>query len=188
MYRNKLSSNQIIEELIKHIGLKARNIFVSKQLMCSETVLTVLNRGLSGDLPPEMAVRLASGLPEGMGSGCTCGSLSGGVLALGLFLGRNKPGIGNGKRVKNAAKALHDDFKNRFGATCCRVLVKGYKKGSKEQFHHCSLTAGFVVEATARLILKNRPELADFADWSYLEQMDSKIKTGLKKIVNMISS
>jgi C_GCAxxG_C_C family probable redox protein len=125
MKHKKLVSDPTVEELIARIMLRTQNLFLTKQLMCSESVLTVLNSGLCGGLTPEMAVRLTSGLPEGVGgSGCTCGSLTGGVLSLGLFLGRSGPGLRNGKPVMTSAKVLHGQFKDRFGATCCRVLTK----------------------------------------------------------------
>ncbi|MBT3258412.1 MAG: C_GCAxxG_C_C family protein [Deltaproteobacteria bacterium] len=63
--------------------------------------MPVLNQSLNGGLPPEMAIRLASGLPEGSGrSGCTCDALSGGVIALGLFLGRDTPGPLNSRSIR----------------------------------------------------------------------------------------
>jgi len=157
--------------------------------MCAESVLTVLNQGLGGGLPPEMAVRLTSGLPEGLGgSGCTCGSLSGGVLSLGLFLGRDGSGFGNGKLVMSRAKALQHAFRERFDATCCRVLTKELKPGSMEHFQQCSLRAGFAAQTAARLILQKKPDLIHQADDSYLKKLDSKFSAGLKKVVNTMRS
>lgn len=176
---------QQIDELIRLIRIRTQNLFLTKQLMCAEAVLTVLNQGLGGDLPPETAIRLTSGLPEGLGgSGCTCGSLSGGVLSVGLFLGRDGPGFGNGKPAMSCAKELRDRFKKRFGATCCRVLTKELKPGSKDHFQQCSLRAGFAAETAARLILQKKPELIHRADDSYLKQHDTKFAAGLKKISN----
>ena len=108
---------QTIESLIHLIEIKKQNLFVTKQLMCSEAVLTVINQTFSGGLEPDMVIRLTSGLPEGIGgSGCTCGALTGGVISLGLFLGRDKPGFFNNIKIMNASKELHDSFKSRFGA------------------------------------------------------------------------
>jgi C_GCAxxG_C_C family probable redox protein len=175
------------EDLIARIRLRTQNLFLTKQLMCAESVLTVLNKGLNGGMPMEMAVRLTSGLPEGLGgSGCTCGSLTGGVLALGLFLGRSGPGLLNGKPVMFSAKVLHGQFKDRFGTTCCRVLTKDLKWGSKEHFQKCSLRAGFSAEMSARLILQKKPEIICQADDSYLDQLDSMFAAGLKKMANTI--
>ncbi len=176
-----------IEELLSLIEKKARNLFITGQLMCSEAVLSVLNQGLNGGLPPEIAVRLASGLPEGLGgSGCICGALNSGVIAIGLFLGRNKTGLLNSRKIMAVSKKLHDRFKERFGTTCCRILTKNHKCGSKEHFGQCALLTGFAVEVTARLIIDNKPELVAQADWVYLDQRDSKISTRLKQITNTI--
>ncbi|MCJ7773449.1 MAG: C-GCAxxG-C-C family protein [Desulfobacterales bacterium] len=178
---------QCMEYLVRLIGEKTQNLFVTKQLMCSEAVLTVLNRSLEGGLEPEMAIRLASGFPEGIGGGgCTCGALTGGIISLGLFLGREKTGILNSKKITSLSKELHDRFKNQFGATCCRILSKNLKYGSKKQFERCSAIVAFSSEHTACIILRKNPNLISIADCSYLEQLDSNIKSKLIKITNSI--
>lgn len=171
-----------IEYLIDRIAIKSKNLFITKQLMCSEAVFTVLNTGLSGKLEPNMAIRLTSGLPEGIGgSGCTCGALTGGIISLGLFLGRSKPGFINNRKIMHVSKELHHCFKNRFGSTCCRVLSKNIKHGSKEQFKHGGEIVGFTAEQTARILFREKPTLIDAAKKSYLEKSDSNIISTLKK-------
>lgn len=187
MQFKRLEGDYGIEELISLIEKRARNLFITGQLMCSEAVLSVLNQGLHGGLPPEIAVRLASGLPEGLGgTGCTCGALNSGVIAIGLFLGRNKTGLLNSRKIMAVSKKLHDRFKERFGTTCCRILTKNLKRGSKEHFGRCAILTGFAVEMTARLIIDNKPELVAQADWVYLDKRDSKISTRIKQISNTI--
>ena len=182
-----LDPDQKTKELIAKIQLRTQNLFLTKQLMCAESVLTVLNLGLNGGLSPKIAIRLTSGLPEGLGgSKCACGSLTGGVISLGLFLGREGPGLGNGRLVMSSAKALHDAFGERFGATCCRVLTKELKWGSKDHFQQCSLRAGFSAEMSAGLILQEKPDLLHQADIAYLNTQDSAFAAGLKKIANTI--
>ncbi len=189
LIHEKALLNRKAEALIEQIKRRSENLILTKQLMCAESVLVVLNQGLGGGLPPEMAVRLASGLPEGLGgSGCVCGALSGGVLSIGLFLGREGPGLRNGKQVMNSAKVLRDQFKDCFDATCCRVLTKGLKRGSKDHFQQCSIRAGFSAEMSARIILQKKPELIPQADHSYLGQQDSSFAAVLKKIANTIQS
>ena len=152
--------------------------------LISEAVFTVINSGLSGKLDPRLTVRLASGFPEGIGgSGCTCGALTGGILSLGLFLGRSSPGFLNNKSIMRVSKELHYLFKDNFGATCCRVLSKGIKHGSKEQFKKGSLIVGFSSEQTARILLREKPALIKTADGSYLEKMDSTLSSGFKRCV-----
>jgi len=175
--------NQDIETLLYKIRLRTENLFMTRQLMCSEAVLTVLNQGLKGELPPEIAVRITSGLPEGLGgSGCTCGALTAGVIALGLFLGRNGPGILNSRKVYVASKELHDYFKLHFDTTCCRVLTKNIEVGTKHHFQFCARHTGEIAEQAARIILERKPEVFEQADWAYLNKIDSKIKARIKQI------
>jgi len=182
-----IGKDQRAEILIALIRSRAENLFVTKQLMCSEAVLSVLNQSLNGGLPPEMAIRLGSGLTEGIGgSGCTCGALSGGVMALGLFLGRNTPGLLNGRSIRFTSKELHDRFKERFGATCCRILTKHVKNGSKAHFDLCAGHTGWAAGVTAELILERKPELISHTDWSYLEKTDSAISAKWKQIAGTI--
>jgi len=180
-------NTQNLELLVGLIRKKAKNLFATKQLMCSEAVLTVVNRSLRGGLMPEVAIRLASGLPEGIGgSGCTCGALTGGVLSLGLFLGREKPGIFNSTSIMTLSKELHDRFKEKFGSTCCRVLSKNLEHGSKDHFERGSEIVGFSAELTSRIILFEIPNLIPSADWSYLEHLDSYVESALRKMAHSI--
>jgi len=88
----KIPANEHIE-VARLVGKRAGNLFDTGQLLCSEALLVVMNRVLGGGMPDELAVRLASTLPRVIGeSGCTCGALAAGALALGLFLGRSRPG------------------------------------------------------------------------------------------------
>ncbi len=178
-----------VDVLIKKIRQRSENLFTTKQLMCSEAVLTVLNQGLKGGLPPGMAVRLTSGLPEGFGgSGCTCGALSAGVISLGLFLGRNGPGFFNNRAVYRASKELHDRFRACFGATCCRVLTKNIKLGTQSYYRRCAKKAGTVAEQAARLILEQKPELVGKADWTYVNRIDSNIGGRIRQLANTFRS
>lgn len=175
--------------LINKIRQRTENLFTTRQLMCSEAVLTVLNQGLKGGLAPEIAVRITSGLPEGFGgSGCTCGALSAGIIALGLFLGRNGPGILNNRTVYTASRELHERFKTKFGSTCCRVLTKNIDLGTKHHFEFCARHAGEVSEQTVRIVLNHEPERVKLADWTYLNQTDTKMSTRIKQFTNAFRS
>jgi C_GCAxxG_C_C family probable redox protein len=177
------------ETLVSKIRQRTENLFTTGQLMCSEAVLSVLNQGLKGGLSPEIAVRITSGLPEGFGrSGCTCGALSAGVIALGLFLGRNGPGILNNRKVYAASRDLHERFKTKFGATCCRVLTKNIEVGTKYHFRFCARHAGEVSEQAARIVLDHDPERLEMADWTYLNQTDSKMSARIKQLTKALRS
>ncbi|MCT4584822.1 MAG: C-GCAxxG-C-C family protein [Peptostreptococcaceae bacterium] len=140
-------------KLISEAKNLAQNYYSSKQYMCSEAVLAAINEVLEYDLPKEY-ISLMSGFPVGMGgSGCTCGALSGGIAALGLAYGRKAPGKNNFKVMK-LSKQLHNEFRNKYKSTCCRVLTKDFKSGSKEHFNNCLMITGDICEITMKLILE----------------------------------
>ena len=173
------------QRLLACIQDRAENLFLTRQLQCAEAVMVVLNQGLGGDLPMEMAVRLASALPEGLGGrGCLCGALNGGALALGLFLGRRGPGFRNGVPVRRAVGLLHDRFKAVYKATCCRVLTKSLVYGSDRHFRRCARMTGHTARLAAEILLECRPELLDRADWAYLQQTDRRLTAEVKKLIH----
>lgn len=61
----------------------------------------------------------ASLFGEGMGSGCSCGALTGMIMAAGI-MNKYHPHLGGAK----LEQTLHDQFKHEFGSTCCRVIKK----------------------------------------------------------------
>ncbi|MFC1834992.1 C-GCAxxG-C-C family protein [Thermodesulfobacteriota bacterium] len=177
------------EEPARLIGERAKNLFETGQLLCSEAVLTVINRGLGGGLPDEMAIRLGSALAQGIGdSGCVCGALNGAALALGLHLGRDSPGIRNGRNAMDSAGSLHDRFKALFGATCCRVLTRKVKHDPKAHAQQCAEFTGKAAELAASLILEKHAGLLDRADWDYLRKRDSRMGSKLKRLFGMAES
>jgi C_GCAxxG_C_C family probable redox protein len=128
-----------------------------------------------------LAVRLASGFPEGMGnSGCLCGALSGAVIAMGLFLGRNGPGIGNGHTVKQAVADLQERFKAVYKSSCCRVLTKGLVYGSRLHRRQCAQISGEAARMAAGIMIQSKPVLVKQVDWAYLGRTDSELRAGIK--------
>jgi C_GCAxxG_C_C family probable redox protein len=167
--RERNPSNQTSQDLAFRIGAHARGLFLNEKLLCTEAVFTALNQTLRGGLEPQMALRLASGFTDGLaGSGCLCGAVSGGVLALGLFLGKTRPGSLSGRRVRARTRDLYSRFADQAGSTCCRVLTKKVKEDPEVHFRQCAELTGAAAEIAARLILAEEPELAAEADWSHL--------------------
>lgn len=175
--------NETTEELVRLLKERAENLYLTRQFRCAESVMAALNRGLGGGIPTSLAVRLASGFPGGLGDcGCSCGALTGGVMALGLFLTRECLTVEDQERVTAAAKLLHDAFKHKFRSTCCRVLSKNDKPESEEQLARCAIQTGAAAELAAEIILEHRPELLYSADWEYLSRNDSMVTAGLKQL------
>ena len=174
-----------IAQAAERIGERAANLFSTRQLWCSGAVLVVLNQALGGDLSQETAIRLAAGLGDGMGgSGCLCGGLNGGALALGLFLGTGRLSPGGDKKVLEATRQLHIRFKAAFGSACCRILMK--TRESAIHTHDCAQRTAEAAELTAALILAQRPEVSQRIDWNYLNQNDGKIGARIKIIANQL--
>lgn len=105
------------DHLIDLIRKRTANLFKTRQLWCSEAVLSVLNRGLGCYLPHEVAIRLGAGLGEGSGgSGCTCRALTGGAMAIGLFCGAAGTGLRRSRSARSLSRKLHDRFKTAMAA------------------------------------------------------------------------
>lgn len=173
-----------IEAVIQGIRNRAENLYRTHQMFCAEAVLASLNNGLGGGLSEKQAVSLAAGLTVGIGgSGCMCGALGGGVLALGLFLGETGP-YRNRKAIREASGELHERFKSVYKSTCCRTLTRHVKVSPKAHFDHCAGITAAGAEMTARLILEKRPELALRSNPSYLDRQQSRIAAFVMNIAN----
>ncbi|MDA8164829.1 MAG: C-GCAxxG-C-C family protein [Desulfobacteraceae bacterium] len=158
---------------------RAENVFAAKGFCCSESILYVLNAALGGGLPPETALHLGSGFCHGMGgAGCACGALAGSEAVLGLFLSHRQPGGVKKKEFEALCREMHDLFKERFGATCCRVLLK---KRKEKQGASCQELTGGGAALVTSLLLRMKPELAAGTDMEFLRKRDSKAGNLVRK-------
>lgn len=111
--------------------------FFKNRFYCSEAILHTYNRHLNLGLS-ETAIRMASGFGAGLGGAkCTCGSLTGAVLVIGALKGRVNASESE-KEVFDLTKELHDRFKEKFKATCCRVLTREVEWGTPEHHEFCT--------------------------------------------------
>jgi C_GCAxxG_C_C family probable redox protein len=177
-----------IETLVGQLRDRARNLYESRQLLCTEAVLEALNEGLDGGLSHAQVVALAAPFCEGLGdSGCLCGALSGAVLACGLFLGNPQPHRRR-REVRESARELHDAFRAANGATCCRVLSRKVKHDRRAHFRQCAGLTAQAAEMAARLILNARPDLVEAADRAFLTQRQSGVVAVLLRLARRFSS
>ena len=128
-----------------------------KGFFCCEAVMEIIMDHFKLDVPYE-TIRMASGMAIGVGkSGCICGALNGGVLAIGMFFGRCEhkgPTDPNVQKCMALTKELHDWFRenNTKKVACCRVLTKEFdmsKGGHKAQ---CIYYTGICAAKAAELI------------------------------------
>jgi len=121
---------------------------------CSEAIVKVIKDGFALPLP-DRVIGMASGFPVGMGgSGCTCGAVAGGIMAIGMFFGRTEPKDPKVNKTMELARELHDIFQQRHSCLCCRVLTRGMKLGSPTHMEQCISFTGEVAEETAKIILR----------------------------------
>jgi C_GCAxxG_C_C family probable redox protein len=146
---------------IDRIRQKAEDYYRRGDFYCSEAIVKTLREEFRLPITEEV-VAMASGFPVGVGgSGCMCGAVVGGVMALGLFFGRTAPGDDRVTKAMDLSRELHDLFKTRHQNTCCRVLTKGMSLGSHEHMAQCIAFTGEVAEEAARIIVREQQKNPD---------------------------
>jgi C_GCAxxG_C_C family probable redox protein len=106
-------------ELAELCKAEAEELYRSGKYHCAEAVLETVRRQFAADLP-ESIVGTVSGFGGGSGSGCICGAVSGGTVALGLVLADKK-------EIIQLTKDLHVWFKEKYGVTCCKTIRQTHK-------------------------------------------------------------
>jgi len=137
----------------------AESYYMAEDFYCSETVLKVISENFNTELPDEI-VSLASAFPHGVGgSGCICGALVGGTMALGMFFGRSAAKEDDKvKKAMELSNELHNLFRKHLKVACCRILTKKVTHGSPEHKQQCARIAGRVTEETAKIIIREKGE------------------------------
>ena len=130
-----------------------------KGFFCCEAVMETIMDNFELDAPYE-TIRMASGMAIGVGkSGCICGALNGGVLAIGMFFGRSEqkgPKDPNVVKCMGMTKELHDWFKanNTKGVACCRVLTKEFDMSVGGHKSQCIYYTGICAAKTAEILAR----------------------------------
>ena len=136
----------------------AEEYYRSGQFYCSEAIVKTINDAFRLGFP-ESVIRLASGFPLGLGgAGCSCGAVTGGVMALGMVFGRQDPGDPRIDRCLALSRELHTTFARKHGCLCCRTLIYGMKLKSPEHLAQCISFTGEVAEEIAKIILREIDE------------------------------
>ena len=120
---------------------------------CAEAIVRAFRDGMHADISDE-ALRMASGFGGGLGhAGCMCGALTGAIMVLGMLQGRVTKEQNRGP-IYTSAQEVHGIFKDKFGATCCRVL-NPHPFGSKEHLRNCIKITGGTAELLSKYIDDN---------------------------------
>ncbi len=175
------------ESLIRRLKDRARNLYQTRQLLCTEAVVVALNQGLHGGLSESQAIAISAPFSLALGeSGCICGALSGAILASGLFMGRDRP-YRHRREMRDSARLLHDAFKEAYGSTCCRVITRKVRYDKKRHFLQCGDLTAATTEMAARLILHRRPELLGRVNDGFLSKRQSRIGGTLLRLIHLFS-
>ncbi|MDI2882328.1 C-GCAxxG-C-C family protein [Clostridioides difficile] len=152
MNSNVVESEKSID--LENVRVTAEQYYRNGDFYCSEAIVKVIKDKFELDITDEI-ISMASGFPVGVGgAGCTCGAVTGGIMSLGLFFGRNKAKDEKVNKTMELSKELHDFFKEKNKSLCCRILTKGMTLGTKEHMEQCILFTGQVAEETARIICR----------------------------------
>ncbi len=170
-------------KLISSLRQKTENCYQNRKMCCSESILYTFNQGLHGGLTDEKAIRLGAGLCGGMGAGGGCGALNAAIMIVGMLLTSGSGGNPK-KKIRAATAELREKFQKHFQYEKCQDLTKSQKGSRRSRLRHCQQITGTSAELAARIILQNRPELADSSDQEFLGNYDSKITGLLKNILH----
>lgn len=122
-------------EDVSKIAEEAVNEFTNG-LYCSEAILKAFNKNYNLGLN-DTALKIASGFGAGLGgSKCCCGSLSGAVMVLSALKGRTVSSE-EVDELFRLTSLIHDRFKERYKASCCRVLTKNVEWGTPAHHKYC---------------------------------------------------
>ena len=136
----KLSSEGM--ELAEKCQVEAEELYRSGKYHCAEAVLETVRRHFAADVP-ESIVGTVSGFGGGSSSGCICGAVSGGTVALGLVLADKKA-------TTHLTKELHTWFKEKYGVTCCKIIRQNHKGA-------CPVLTGEVAGKVAKMLGSKSP-------------------------------
>lgn len=123
---------------------------------CSEAVMYVIKKNFELDVE-DYVISMASGFPVGLGgSGCLCGAVSGGTMALGLIFGRTKPNDPKVNKCMELTRELHDWFKiaNQKNILCCRALIKEFQDRNESHAGQCAKFTGLIARKVAEIIVR----------------------------------
>lgn len=116
--KNRTVTNDCIEVSGK-CQEEAELLYRSGKFNCAEAVMETVRRHFAADMP-ESVVNCVSGFGGGSSSGCICGAVSGGTVALGMLLPDKKI-------TSHLTKELHRWFKEKYGVTCCKTIRQTHK-------------------------------------------------------------
>ncbi len=106
---------------------------------CAESLVC---EGIDLGICEKSLLSAATAFSGGLSSGCLCGAISGSLMVLSSLYGKNNK-FGNEVKAKKIASEFVKRFKEKFPATCCRVLSRNFEFHSPERREHCKQIVEF---------------------------------------------
>lgn len=140
---------------LERIRKIAEDYYRNGDFYCSEAVVKTIIDEFQIDVSEDV-IKMASGFPVGMGGmGCTCGALTGGVMAIGLVYGKSQGKDPKVNKAMELSAKLYQIFCERHKVSCCKVLTRGMEKGSPEHMEQCIAFTGEMAYEAAKIIAEN---------------------------------
>lgn len=140
---------------LERIRKIAEDYYRNGDFYCSEAVVKTIIDEFQIDVSEDV-IKMASGFPVGMGGmGCTCGALTGGVMAIGLVYGRSQGKDPKVNKAMELSAKLYQIFCERHKVSCCKVLTRGMEKDSPEHMEQCIAFTGEMAYEAAKIIAEN---------------------------------
>ena len=146
------------EVSVSKVRIDAENYY-RNGYFCCEAVMASIRDNFKLDVPMEV-IAMSSGMSVGAGrSGCMCGALNGGILALVFLFGRPEP---NGPKDPKVVKCmeltneLHNWFRkaNKKNSVCCRILTREFDMGKGEHKEQCIYFTGLCAGKVAEIVVR----------------------------------
>ena len=142
---------------VKRVRYDAEEVFRIGGFYCSEAIVSSVRKNIDPNMPIAL-VSAGSGFPIGVGRAkCMCGAISGAVICLGYFFGKDRsaPASAKGKTCAELAYELQESFrKNHKGTLCCHIHVKGMDLASGEHKKQCVSFTGEMAAKVAEIIAR----------------------------------
>lgn len=118
---------------------------------CCQSILLAAGEIWSLEIHPDV-ILAGEYFRQGLASGCTCGALAGGEMALAIYRQRRSLPADD-----QPAKQLYEQFVALFGSSCCRVLRQRQNILSKVNNQGCKKITAESAALLYRLIADSQP-------------------------------
>ena len=167
--QGKILNDEIIDNLDKSlppaVALSLR--YFRNGLYCSEAILKAFNEVYDLKYPKHL-YKISTAFGAGLGEAkCSCGAVTGGVLVLSLIAGRNT-NFASERLAFSVTNELHDKFKEKHKAMCCRVLTRSITWGSGEHKILCEKYVLDAAQITDDLIKRDLKKLLPDLDRKFI--------------------